>query len=127
MTPAWKGSGKAASSRRCGSKVRSISDETTFQQARVSSQEHGIPIGAGGVLSGALNICERHPEAWVAMIICDGGEQYFDLLFDAWLALLRRGDRPRPAECAETTGIGDLHGPPIVPPARKPRTALNAK
>lgn len=64
--------------------VRSVSDETTFQQARASSQEHGIPIGpsAGGALSVALDICEHHPEARVVTIICDGGEQYFDTLFD---------------------------------------------
>lgn len=65
--------------------MRNVSDETAFQQARASAQEHGFPIGpsAGAALSVALDICTQHPEARVVTIICDGGEQYFDTLFDA--------------------------------------------
>jgi cystathionine beta-synthase/cysteine synthase A len=64
--------------------VRSVPDDTAYQQARASAQEHGLPIGpsAGAALSVALEIHAAHPDARVVTIICDGGEQYFDTLFD---------------------------------------------
>jgi cystathionine beta-synthase/cysteine synthase A len=64
--------------------VRSVPDETAFRQARASAQEHGVPIGpsAGAALSVGLEISTTHPDAQVVTIICDGGEQYFDTLFD---------------------------------------------
>lgn len=64
--------------------VRSVADDTAYQQARTSAQAHGMPIGpsAGAALSVGLEIHAAHPDARVATIICDGGEQYFDTLFD---------------------------------------------
>ena len=64
--------------------VRSVSDEETFRQAREAAQKHGVLIGpsAGAALSVSLDIVSSQPDARVVTIICDGGEQYFDTLFD---------------------------------------------
>jgi cysteine synthase len=64
--------------------VRSVADDEAFRQAREAAQEHGLLIGpsAGAALSVARDIHERDPSAVVVTIICDGGEQYFDTLFD---------------------------------------------
>ena len=64
--------------------MRDVPDERAFQQARMAAQEHGMPIGpsAGAALSVGLNISRAQPDARVVTIICDGGEQYFDTLFD---------------------------------------------
>ncbi len=64
--------------------MRDVADERAFTQARTSAQEHGLLIGpsAGAALSVALDISEEQPDATVVTIICDGGEQYFDTLFD---------------------------------------------
>jgi cystathionine beta-synthase/cysteine synthase A len=64
--------------------MRDVPDERAFQQARTAAQEHGMPIGpsAGAALSVGLDISRAQPDARVVTIICDGGEQYFDTLFD---------------------------------------------
>lgn len=64
--------------------VRSVPDDETFRQAREAAQQHGLLIGpsAGAALSVALDIYSNQPDARVVTIICDGGEQYFDTLFD---------------------------------------------
>jgi cysteine synthase len=64
--------------------MRNVPDERAFQQARTAAQEHGMPIGpsAGAALSVGLDISRAQPDARVVTIICDGGEQYFDTLFD---------------------------------------------
>jgi len=64
--------------------MRDVADGEAFQQARDAAQQHGLPIGpsAGAALSVALDIHAEQPDATVVMIVCDGGEQYFDTLFD---------------------------------------------
>lgn len=64
--------------------MRDVEDEVAFRQARSAAQEHGVPIGpsAGAALSVALDITNEDPTATVVTIICDGGEQYFDSLFE---------------------------------------------
>jgi cystathionine beta-synthase/cysteine synthase A len=64
--------------------MRDVADGEAFRQAREAAQQHGLPIGpsAGAALSVALDIHDEQPDATVVMIVCDGGEQYFDTLFD---------------------------------------------
>lgn len=64
--------------------MRDVADERAFEQARTSAQEHGLLIGpsAGAALAVSLDIVAEQPDARVVTIICDGGEQYFDTLFD---------------------------------------------
>jgi len=64
--------------------MRDVADDRAFEQARTSAQEHGLLIGpsAGAALAVSLDIVAEQPDARVVTIICDGGEQYFDTLFD---------------------------------------------
>lgn len=64
--------------------MRSVTDEEAFRQARTSAQQHGLLIGpsAGAALSIAQDIHDNQPDARIVTIVCDGGEQYFDTLFD---------------------------------------------
>lgn len=64
--------------------VRDVSDEKAFEHARKAAQKHGMLIGpsAGAALSVALDICTRNADAQVVTIVCDGGEQYFESLFN---------------------------------------------
>ncbi len=63
--------------------IRRVTDEEAFEQARASAREHGLLIGpsAGAALYVALQIHAERPDAQIAVIICDGGEQYFETLF----------------------------------------------
>ena len=63
--------------------MRSVDDETAYEQAREAAQQHGLLIGpsAGAALAVALEIHNNQSDAHVVTIICDGGEQYFDTLF----------------------------------------------
>jgi cystathionine beta-synthase len=65
--------------------MRSVPDETAYEQAQEAAQKHGLLIGpsAGAALAVALEIHDNQPDAHVVTIICDGGEQYFDTLFEA--------------------------------------------
>ena len=64
--------------------MRDVDDEEAFRQARDAAQNHGFPIGpsAAAALSVARDIHAEQPDATITMIVCDGGEQYFDTLFD---------------------------------------------
>ncbi len=64
--------------------MRDVADEEAFRQAREAAQTHGMPVGpsAGAALSVARDIHAEQPDATVVMIVCDGGEQYFDTLFN---------------------------------------------
>ena len=64
--------------------MRDVDDDRAFAQARTAAQEHGFLIGpsAGAALSIGLDIARDNPDARVVVVICDGGEQYFDTLFD---------------------------------------------
>ncbi|WP_425499249.1 PLP-dependent cysteine synthase family protein [Natronosalvus rutilus] len=69
--------------------VRSVSDADSFRQARRAANEHGILIGgsSGAALFVAHEIATQDPDSEIAVLACDGGEQYFDTLFDDdWLA-----------------------------------------
>jgi cysteine synthase len=65
--------------------MRDVDDEEAFEQARTSAREHGMLIGpsAGAALAVAQDIAQEDSEACVVTVICDGGEQYFDTLFNA--------------------------------------------
>ena len=62
--------------------VRSVTDERAFACARDAAMSEGLLIGpsAGAALAVALDIARHNPTARVVTIICDGGEQYFDML-----------------------------------------------
>jgi len=64
--------------------MRNVPDERAYEQAREAAQKHGLLIGpsAGAALAIARDIHDEHPDARVVTIVCDGGEQYFDTLFD---------------------------------------------
>lgn len=69
--------------------VWNVSDEDAFKQARDAARDHGMLVGgsAGAALSVARNIAQDDPDSTVVVVACDGGEQYFDTLFDeGWLA-----------------------------------------
>ncbi|MCU4743066.1 cysteine synthase family protein [Natronoglomus mannanivorans] len=69
--------------------VRSVSDEAAFAHARRGAREGGLLVGpsSGAALSVAREIASVDSDAVVVTIACDGGEQYFDTVFDdEWLA-----------------------------------------
>jgi len=69
--------------------VSNVADEDAFRQARRAARNHGVLVGgsAGAALFVARNITKENPNARVAVIACDGGEQYFDTVFDNdWMA-----------------------------------------
>lgn len=69
--------------------VRNVADEDAFLQARRAANDHGLLIGgsAGAALFVAREIAMQDPNAEVAVVACDGGEQYFDTVFDDdWMA-----------------------------------------
>lgn len=69
--------------------VRNVSDKDAFKQAREAARDHGTLVGgsAGAALSAARNIAQDDPDNTVVVVACDGGEQYFDTLFnEEWLA-----------------------------------------
>lgn len=63
--------------------MRDVDDDRAFDTARRSAEEHGFLIGpsAGAALAVGLDIAQDDPDARVVVVICDGGEQYFDTLF----------------------------------------------
>jgi len=63
-------------------RVASVDDETAMSWTRKSAEEHGLLIGpsSGAALSVASRIAENDGDANIAMIACDGGEQYFDTI-----------------------------------------------
>ncbi len=65
--------------------MRNVPDERAYEQAREAAQTHGLLIGpsAGAALAVARDIHDSKPGARVVTIVCDGGEQYFDSLFEA--------------------------------------------
>lgn len=68
--------------------VRSVDDERAFLQARRAAAEHGVLLGgsSAAALSIAREIAGSQPAARVAVVVCDGGEQYFDTIFnDTWM------------------------------------------
>lgn len=64
--------------------VRSVADEVAFERARTAAVEHGLLVGpsSGAALSVGAEICASRSDANVVTVVCDGGEQYFDRLFD---------------------------------------------
>lgn len=64
--------------------IRNVSDRRAFDQARAAAQEQGVLIGssAGAALSVGREIAVENPDSTVVTIACDGGEQYFDTLFN---------------------------------------------
>ncbi|QLK27057.1 cysteine synthase family protein [Natrinema zhouii] len=68
--------------------VQSVSDERAFVQARRAAADCGILVGgsSGAALAVARDITTEQPNACIAVIGCDGGEQYFDTIFDdTWM------------------------------------------
>lgn len=63
--------------------VRSVADDRAFAQARRAAEDHGILVGgsSGAAIAVARAITDRRSDARVAVIGCDGGEQYFDTVF----------------------------------------------
>lgn len=63
--------------------VQSVTDRRAFKEARRAAIEHGILVGgsAGAALVVAREIAEGRPDARIAVIGCDAGEQYFDTIF----------------------------------------------
>ena len=63
--------------------VRSVADDRAFAQARRAAAEHGVLVGgsSGAALAVAREIADSRPDARIAVIGCDGGEQYFDTVF----------------------------------------------
>ena len=63
--------------------IRRVEDATAFTQARAAARDHGLLIGpsAGAALHVALQVHQEDPNAYIGVIICDGGDQYFDTLF----------------------------------------------
>lgn len=69
--------------------VRSVSDEDALLQARRAARDHGVLIGgsSGAALFVGREIAMQNPNAEVAVVACDGGEQYFNTIFnDDWMA-----------------------------------------
>lgn len=69
--------------------VRSVADEDAFLAARRTAREQGVLLGgsSGAALFVAREIAMGHPDAEVVTVACDGGEQYFDTIFDDdWMA-----------------------------------------
>lgn len=69
--------------------VRSVADEDAFRQARRTARDHGLLLGgsSGAALFVAREIAVQEPNAEVVVVACDGGEQYFDTVFDDdWMA-----------------------------------------
>jgi cysteine synthase len=64
--------------------VRSVSDADAFRQTRTAARDHGLLVGgsAGASLLVALEIAASDPDSTVVSIACDGGDQYFDTIFD---------------------------------------------
>jgi len=64
--------------------VRSVADRRAFEEARRAAAEHGVLVGgsSGAAIAAAREIADDRPDARIAVIGCDGGEQYFDTLFD---------------------------------------------
>ena len=63
--------------------MRDVDDERAFRVARRAAQEHGFLVGpsAGAALAVGRDIAREQPDARVVVIVCDGGEQYFETLF----------------------------------------------
>jgi cystathionine beta-synthase/cysteine synthase A len=63
--------------------IRDVDDERAFRVARRAAQEHGFLVGpsAGAALAVGRDIAREQPDARVVVIVCDGGEQYFETLF----------------------------------------------
>ncbi|RKD98071.1 PLP-dependent cysteine synthase family protein [Halopiger aswanensis] len=64
--------------------VRSVADQHAFDEARRAAAEHGVLVGgsSGAAIAVAREIADEQPNARIAVIGCDGGEQYFDTVFD---------------------------------------------
>lgn len=64
--------------------VRSVADERAFDEARRAAARHGILVGgsSGAAIAVAREIADARPDARIAVIGCDGGDQYFDTIFD---------------------------------------------
>lgn len=68
--------------------VESVDDETAFLQARRTAEDCGVLVGgsSAAAISVALDISADEPDARIAVVVCDGGEQYFDTIFDdTWM------------------------------------------
>lgn len=69
--------------------IRSVNDKDALLQARRAANDHGLLVGgsSGASLFVAREIAMQEPSAEVAVVACDGGEQYFDTIFDDdWMA-----------------------------------------
>lgn len=69
--------------------VRSVTDEDSFRQARRAARDDGLLLGgsSGAALFVAREIAMQDPDARIVAVACDGGEQYFDTVFDdGWMA-----------------------------------------
>ncbi|GAB3669353.1 PLP-dependent cysteine synthase family protein [Halopiger thermotolerans] len=64
--------------------VRSVADQRAFEEARRAAAEHGVLVGgsSGAAITVAREIADNRSDARIAVIGCDGGEQYFDTVFD---------------------------------------------
>lgn len=64
--------------------IRDVTDEDALGQARQAARNRGFLIGgsSGAALSVAREIASEDPDSNIIVIACDGGEQYFDTLFD---------------------------------------------
>ncbi|WP_436344719.1 PLP-dependent cysteine synthase family protein [Natronorubrum sp. FCH18a] len=62
--------------------VFDVSDDVAIRWAKKSAKENGVLIGpsSGAALKIAHSIASDNPGSVVALIACDGGEQYFDVL-----------------------------------------------
>lgn len=62
--------------------VCSVDDETALSHARMAAREHGLLIGpsSGAALRVARDIAAEAEDSAVALIACDGAEQYFGTL-----------------------------------------------
>ncbi|SER82465.1 PLP-dependent cysteine synthase family protein [Natrinema salaciae] len=68
--------------------VRSVDDERAFVQTRRAAADHGVLVGGstGAALAVARDVASDQPDARIVVIGCDGGEQYFDTIFDdSWM------------------------------------------
>ncbi len=61
-------------------RVASVDDETAITWTKKAARGHGLLIGtsSGAALSVAREIAMENENATIALIACDGGEQYFD-------------------------------------------------
>lgn len=69
--------------------VRSVADEDALRLTRRAASEQGLLVGgsSGAALWVAREIASEEPDATIVTIACDGGEQYFDTVFDDdWMA-----------------------------------------